>query len=172
MAKSKRKDDDDDELFDVDDGSFHWHELKWQRIGRIALAVFIAAGFLGFFGSGPLSSTTTKSDDSVTQVRYERWVRAHAPTELRLITTSNAPGQSVRLWLDQRFLEGIEIKEIVPEPTRTRAGPERIEFELAVSSTSVPEIIVRYQHLNAGMATGTLGVADRPPLRFRQYAFP
>ena len=161
------------ELFGVDDGSFHRVELRWQRWGRVALALFIIAGFLGLFGSGPLSRATIRSADGSVLVEYERFARAHSTTEVRLrVSTADALGDVLDLWIDQAFARAIELEQIIPQPKQSTADELRLEFEIPASSETVVPIVLRYQPQKLGMARASFGIATRPPIRFRQFVFP
>ena len=161
------------ELFGVDDGSFHRVELRWQRWGRVALALFIIAGFLGLFGSGPLSRATMRSADGAVLVEYERFARAHSTTEVRLrVSTADALGGVLDLWIDQAFARTIELEQIIPEPKQSTADELRLEFEIPASRGVVVPIVLRYRPRKLGVPTASLGIATRPTIRFRQFVFP
>ncbi|MGQ0640310.1 MAG: hypothetical protein ACT4P6_05980 [Gemmatimonadaceae bacterium] len=159
-------------LFGVDDGTFHAREIVWQRVGRVALALFIFGGFVGFFGAGPLSEATTRSPDGTTELQYERWTRGHASTELRLRTSAVADRGALRLWMNKEFAEAIDIQQIVPVAERSSSSAERVEFRILAPQDSTLEVIVRYQPLQIGFKSVTIGLGNSAPLRIRQVVFP
>lgn len=162
----------DDTLFGVDDGSFQETEIRWQRAGRAVLALFVVGGFLGVFGSGPLSDAKIRSEDGSTELRFERWTRAHATTEFRVRTSGIADSGALRLWIDKSFADAIEIQQILPEVERSSSRPERVEFQILAPHDSVVEVVVRYQPLDIGFKTATIGLGHAAPMRIRQVVFP
>jgi hypothetical protein len=175
MAKAKTRPSahEDSTLFGVDDGAFHHRELFWQHIGRFTLALFIAAGLLGVFGSGPLSNAVARSPDGLAQIEYERATRAQASTVLRLqVSSKRALGGVLDVWMDRQFVDGIRLDQIMPEPERSWSGPQRFEFEIPALRDTVVTITVHYRPQEIGMTEATLGVANGAPIRFKQFVFP
>ena len=62
-------------------------EERLHKLGWIVFAGLLLAALAGLLGPGPLSSRS-KSADPALSVEYERFLRNHAPADLRLFNTT------------------------------------------------------------------------------------
>lgn len=77
----------------------------FHRAGWTLLALILLAALAGLLGPGPLSSRTACAGPAFC-VEYERFIRNHAPAELRIRLTHGGGGP-IRLVLGRQFLKAI-----------------------------------------------------------------
>jgi hypothetical protein len=115
---------------------FQRREWSAQRIGWLALALFIAAALAGFFGSGPLSDAHASDPRGGLAVDYQRFVRAGASQRLLFHLQPPASGP-VELRLNRGYLDAVRVEHMLPEPATTTAGAEWTTFVFAPGTRAV-----------------------------------
>lgn len=159
------------------DMAFQRRDWRVQRIGWAVMVLVVAASTAGLLGSGPLSRGRTEVP-GVVSVDYQRFSRFQAPEELRVqVAPAATAAPEVRLAVDRRFLDGAEIRSILPRPDRVESagGDVTFVFPLARPGEGLDVVFnLRSEHL--GLARGRVGVvrADGPPatVEFRQVVYP
>jgi hypothetical protein len=98
---------------------------KLQKIGWIAMLLFVAAGLAGLLGHGPLSAATAGRGGPL-EVRYQRFERLQAPTSIEVLLRSRPiqPG-ALRLWVNAPWLDAFEVHGIAPPPDRQSVTRDR-----------------------------------------------
>lgn len=147
---------------------------KFQRVGRIGLAVFILLALLGFTGSGPLSNASASSPDGEIRVSYERIDRINAPSTLELsFQADQVSAGELKVWIDSGFVSNIRLDQITPEPDSVEVGPDRYVFAFKVSAESDPApISFQFTPEKPGLAKATVGIVDGPSTSLQQFRFP
>jgi len=155
------------------DVEFQLREWRMERMGWVALAGFVVAAAVGVFGDGPLSRASASDDSGQLVIRYERFVRASASSELHLqVVASAANSGEITIWADPAYLGDVEVSSIVPEPKRVEQHGRHIVYVFAVAATAEPsEIAFRYKPARAGRLYGSFGVSEGAPVALRQFAF-
>ena len=104
-------------------------ERVFQRIGVVLLTLFVIAGAAGAFGSGPLSTITTRAGG--TAITYERFGRTTAPTSIAIDVQSTAgDGEPVRFHLDRMFVRDLAFLEVRPSDALKGFDDQRAVFEV------------------------------------------
>lgn len=156
-----------------DEPAFHRRERFARRVGTATIVALLAPAFVGLFGGGPLSHTSTRSSDGTVQVFHERFGRANAPAALRIVLAPSSPSETTaRLWLDRQFVRGIQLEEFLPPAGRGRMTPDRVVYELAIEPSDTVELVVRYRAVSLGSRVVRVGVEGHGTTRFRQFVFP
>jgi hypothetical protein len=145
-----------------------------ERIGWTVMGLIVLAALAGLFGPGPLSMTTVGEKSGPLWLEYPRFGRFKAPLMLRVHLGPNTVQQGpVRLWLGRDYLESVQIEAVTPPPEHVEAGAERLTYAFAASEPSRSAAITF--HLKAdqiGWRRGCIGLAESPPLCFRQLIYP
>ena len=129
------------ELFE--DLDFQRRQWRWQRAGWLLMGLVTAAGLLGFFGSGPFSGDSARSADGVLTVDYERFLRRHAPSTLRVsLLLPATPAGRVALRVDRAYLDDALIESITPEPTHVAIGSDEITYQFDSPQTGGELVVV------------------------------
>jgi hypothetical protein len=150
--------------------------LEWviQRVGWGVMGLVVILALLGVFSSGPLSHTTVTSMDARVSLQYDQFVRFLAPTILQVHLDSEANrDQQTRLWLDRRYLQGVEVQQITPQPERVEAAAERFTYVFNLTADEQPTTVTFHVQLNTmGPLSGRIGLDNDPPLSFSQFVYP
>jgi hypothetical protein len=156
-----------------DDIAFRRREWRMERAGWAALALFVGAAAAGAFGGGPLSRASAVDASGHLVIRYERFVRASAPTELRLqISPAAAHDGEVHLWAEPAYFQNIEISSVVPEPARVEQRGPHLVYAFPVTHSVAPfEISLRVKPTTAGRHSGQFGVSGESAAVVRQFAY-
>ena len=156
------------------DQTFQQRDWRAQRIGRIAMALVVVAALAGTFGDGVLSSRTARTDDGRLEVEYDRVARHGAPQPLRVHVAARAPGDSiVDLWIDQRYVYGLVMREISPPPAETWAGGERLIYRFRLTDLPRTAVIVfQAEASELWSRSGAVGLVNGDSVRFRQFVLP
>ncbi len=154
------------------DLDFQRRQWRVQRIAWVTMAAIVLVALLGLFGTGPLSDAS--AEHGSLRLDYGRFDRKRAPAVLRVdVAAGAAPEGQLRLWLDETYLDGIEIRSIVPEPESAEAGADRTVYVFRVGDASQPATIsFEIEHAAFGRKTGRLGLVDGPAVAFSQFVYP
>jgi hypothetical protein len=156
------------------DEVFQRRDQRAQRIGRVAMALVVAGGLAGVFGGGLLSGSSVRAADGRVSVEYDRVARHGAQQPLRIHIEPRAPGDStVDLWIDQRYMHGLVVREISPAPAESRAGDRRLiyRFRLADPSRSAT-FVFQAEADELWLRHGAVGIVNGDSVRFRQFVLP
>ncbi len=125
----------EDELLDRDypiqeDMRFQEKLWKLERAGWVALSLIVVITLLGVFGAGPLSQTHAQSPDGDLDIRYQRFERNGAASQLQVKAKAGNDGQ-VWLAIDGALLERFTVESIHPQPLVAEAfgNGMRLQFQ-------------------------------------------
>jgi hypothetical protein len=155
--------------------AFQRREWRAQRVGWAGLATIALGGLLGAFGQGVLAQAEGTSTEGTLQVRYERVVRRLAPAEVEFTVAPGMAGADgrVRLWLDRAYAEGLQIRQVQPEPAEVSVTPALLLYSFAVSDGGRPvRITFSVEHGRAGLSRGSAGVLPRGTVTLDQLVLP
>lgn len=150
-----------------------FQEISWtiQRAVFGLMALVILAALAGLLGDGPLSRTSVAG--AGLRVRYERIERYRAPATLRVHPAPGAtPDGLARLWLDRAWLDGVEVRRIVPEPERAEASGDRLVYAIRVAAGQPAAVTIHYEPDRFGFREGRVGLGDGGALSLRQWVHP
>jgi hypothetical protein len=145
-----------------------------QRYGWAVMGLLILAALLGLFGSGPLSHTTIGTPDGALELQYERFWRLLSPTTLRVtLRPAAAHDKEVSVWLSQRYLDRVVVRQVTPQPRRVEAEAERLHYTFSASQMGPPiTVSFNVEPEQSGRVTGRLGLASGQVLDFTQFIYP
>lgn len=160
----------DDRGLELDD-DMRAHRVGWiaQRVGWAVMAAILVAACVGLFGRGPLSEVEERAGDRLL-VRYERFARARATSELQVVAGPDADGE-LRVWLGRDLLRDQEVDHVVPEPVRVVSAGDRLGYVFAVGDGLPTTVVFHLQPERPGRHAAEVGVGDAS-VRFAQYVWP
>lgn len=164
-----------DDLEIGQDLDFQRRQWVMQRVGWVAMGMVILAALVGFMGAGPLSKASVGGPDAGLRLMYLRFDHLHAPTEVRMEISGDAIREGVvRVWVDQAFLDRIQLEQVIPEPEEVLAKPDRTVYVFqAESDPSQPiQVMFQFQQDAFGVHTDRVGLVDGPELTFWQVVYP
>jgi hypothetical protein len=139
------------------------------------MAAFVAAGLLGFLGSGPISRRSVTTVDGALQVDYERFLRSGTRTTLLVrLRPADPDAATFTLRLAQAYLEGMRVERVFPPPRRVQVGRDHVVLDFEVDSRPPGPRAVTIHLLPAGFGgwAATVGLDAGPELRFHQWIYP
>ncbi|GMA17427.1 hypothetical protein E5F05_11220 [Deinococcus metallilatus] len=160
------------------DLEFHRREVRIERLGWAAMLLIVLAALLGLFGSGPLSEKRVQTPDGGLQVKYNRFARYMAPTELRLTFSPGAVrDDQVHIWLSREYLQHMEIQKIIPEPDSAQLEGNRLTYTFNALQNGQPgQILFELQTEAIGRLRGAAGLAgasgNTQEVRFTSFIYP
>jgi hypothetical protein len=130
------------------------------------MALLIAAALLGLFGTGPLSRTTAGDEAGPLWLEYERFARLLAPAPLSVHVGPGAErGGIIRVWIDRRYLDSVELQEVTPQPDSTAVGAERLIFSFRQAEDEGAAVITfNMRPSRFGSLPGRVGLIGGPAL--------
>ena len=153
----------------VSAGETWFHRVGWALFGTIILAALA-----GLLGPGPLSSRTACVARSFC-IDYERFVRNHAPAELRIRILKRGDRDSVRLALGREFLDATQQESITPEPDHVELLPGGQLHLIRAPRLGPNETLIVYRYQTDGPfrdLTIRVSAGDEPGLDVRQFVYP
>jgi hypothetical protein len=145
-----------------------------QRVGWGVMALFLLSGLVGLLGPGPLSKQKIGDQSGLMSLEYERFGRFRTPTTLRIhLEPSTRRSEQVRVWLNPDYLEGVEIRQITPQPDTVEAGGDWMVFVFRRIQLNQPtEVTFHLDPERLGSLHGQVGVAEGQPVSFSQFIYP
>jgi hypothetical protein len=149
---------------------------RFQTVGRVVMALVLAAALLGLLGPGLLSNGAS-ADSPQTQLgvkEYERFLRFMKPTTLRIgLEPGAVTEREARVWLDREYIEGVQIQHITPQPERVEAGSKGMTYVFNVEDPNQSTVFsFDLQPQKMGLLQGRVGLEDEEPVSFKQFVYP
>jgi ribosomal protein L34 len=151
----------------------HLRVSRVRRAGWCVVALALASGLAGAFGSGPLAEERVRDATGELDVGLSRIVRARAPTGflVRLATVSGPETrEGIRLTFDESWVSGVEIESIVPAPAAMATLGGRLVLDFRASPPA--RIAMRVVPVRIGVLKGTITLDEGRPCAFEQWVLP
>jgi hypothetical protein len=157
-----------------EDLPFQRREWLIERVAWAVMALLIAAALLGLFGTGPLSRTTAGDKAGPLWLEYERFARLLAPAPLRVHLGPGAERDGiVRVWIDRRYIDSLELQQVTPQPDSTEVGVERLIFTFRrADGEGAAAITFNMRPSRVGILFGHVGLVNGPALSLQQFVYP
>ena len=149
-------------------------DLWLHRVGWTVMALLLLAALAGLMGPGPLSSRTASAGPSL-KIQYDRFTRYHSPASLHVTVAPASGADQIRLDLDRRFLEAIELESVTPQPARVElaTGGQTYVFDAPRLANGDAEIVFHYRpDRTMRSLRGSVGLADGASVAFTQFVYP
>src|SRR5919199_717735 len=162
------------ELEIAEDIDFQRRTWTVQRIGWVGIALIALASLLGLFGPGLLGRSVAGDRQSSLWMEYSRFERSKGEAMLRIyLGPLSAPENKARLWVSREYLDGVQLRQVTPEPESVEAGPDRMTFVFRLSDPGRPTAVTFYvEPEKVGRLPGRVGLADEQPINFSQFIYP
>jgi len=159
--------------FEIDEDIRH-SEKEWrlERAGWIVMGLVTLAALSGILGRGPLSRQSATDASARLTVRYDRFERAHAKSEIRLeiAPAAVAPGP-FQVWIDRNYLDGLRIVSMDPEPERFEVSSDRVIYTYNAAGTPL-SLDIDCEFEESGNHRGRAGISGGPEVAWEQFAYP
>jgi len=149
---------------------FQRRSWRVQWIAQVGIVLIVLAGLVGFFGGGGISNATARADD--VRIEYPRFMRAHAPVEIRVFPADDArQTSSASITIDAAFFEVFMLEQVSPRPEKEMLGESGIVFEFARSAGGGGPITWQVKATQMGLRSAAITV-DGEPVVIRPFIFP
>ncbi|WP_375417979.1 hypothetical protein [uncultured Hymenobacter sp.] len=158
------------------DEKFQSRSYRVQVVAWVLLLLFLVAGVLGIFGSGPLSDAEAGRSGDVIRAEYERFGRLDTPLLTKVFVGrggADADGR-VRLWVSKNYLDQVAGEQITPLPEATLTAADHSVFVFQLTDAQQPVDVVFYLNTETmGRLHGQIGLVGRPDtLQIKQFIYP
>lgn len=110
-----------------------------QRVAWAVMGLLLLLALLGLFGPGPLSSARVGDRGDPARLEYRRFERLASPTTLRVQVAPGAAREgTVQVALDRRYLEGVRVQRVTPEPDQVEAEGDRLLYGFKIARPDQP----------------------------------
>jgi hypothetical protein len=151
-------------------GDLEFQERQWRIEPWIwfGILVLIVAALAGLFGSGALSARSL--ENGALHLDYDFFLRYNTPTELRVRLKADQH-HNAAFWLDQGFLDEIDLESVNPQPRDVKVRGLQTHFEFAAFDDV--EVQLQFRPNRAGLLAGAIG-SEVPATRleFSQFVYP
>ncbi len=137
------------------------------------MALVLAATLLALLAAGPLGDARTTTADGSLELRYERFARLKAPTDLELRVRVQPGAGEVEVALARGYLRSVRVEAVVPQPDGVELGRDVVTYAFALGS-GVEEAEIDFDLVaeEFGLVHGEIAVGDGQPTGFRQLVYP
>lgn len=149
-------------------------EERVHKFGWMVFAGLLLAALAGLLGPGPLSSRIASAGPPLS-VEYQRFLRNHAPADLRIRVAPPAGADTIRLLVGNAFLEAIELTGVTPAPEAVEVTPEGHVFVFEAPGLGSREALILYRfEPDAAFSDVPVRTAleGGPEVRFSQFVYP
>ena len=156
-----------------EDMRFLRREWRAQRVGWIAMLVFLVLGLAGVLGRGPVSKAE-RGDRASFGVSYERIIRHAAETEVSFHFGAGLQKDSVlKLYISGDYLHDFTISDIVPEPAASGSSGSFVYYTFTRPNARQPGRVVFHMRPNGFWGkTATSALQGATAIRFNQFVLP
>jgi hypothetical protein len=146
----------------------------FQRVSWVVMALIAMGSLLGLFGEGRLSDRTKGDQQNLLWLEYEQFGRYHSTTQLNIhLTPIVSTQQSAQIWISRRYLKGMQVQAIVPEPHQVVANADYLTYYFKVTNSQQPlTVTIDLQTNHIGHIAGEVGRPNQQPLQFHQFIYP
>jgi hypothetical protein len=143
---------------------------RFKRTCWMLMAMIILASIAGLLGPGPLSAR--KISDQMLTVEYNRFARRSAPTKLQISFNREQAAREIRLSINLKFLENIELNKISPAPLVESVNNSNVVYTFSAMEGSESRVTIHYKPEAYGATRLEAAIPGQPPIRFQQFVFP
>ena len=154
------------------DEDLHQQKIEWriQRIVWPLLTVLLIAIAAGLLGQGPIARAQAGSASAGITMDYHRFLRRMTNDTLEL--KLQAASERVRLHIDARYLDAVELERVFPQPETVLSGAQAttMEFSGQPGQWIVVHVELKPQHV--GTVDGWIAADEHPRQPFSQFVYP
>jgi hypothetical protein len=144
-----------------------------ERIGWGVLTLIVLAALLGLFGTGPLDRATAVAATGALRADYPRFARIQSPLSVTLRFEPPAGQARAQIWLEQSYLDAIDLKRITPEPESAVLGADRLTYVFALGEEAGQRTVkIQFEARGPGYLEGRMGVVDAGEVNIGHFFYP
>jgi hypothetical protein len=155
------------------DPPFERNWLWAERIGRVVMVLFVAAGLCGLLGHGPYSHSTVKSAASGLAVDFEPVARSQSATQVTIHLNNDTAGPTLDLFLSNNMVEPMGLQRMLPQPVKVTTVEDGLMLTVAVPP-GTPDADLRLMLMPLSLGSNELmaRLDGHAPIRWTQFVVP
>jgi hypothetical protein len=143
---------------------------KGERVGWYVFSAILILTMAGLFGTGPLSTTTTRSASGTLNVEYDKFERNGAANQMVITTRADRNGK-VWLVINGALFQKFTIESIQPEPSAYESFLNGVRLELTPDPEGWATAYIGLRPTGLGVARTTIYTGGES-VEFRQFIYP
>jgi hypothetical protein len=152
---------------------FHRKQFLAERVGWLAMTLYLAWALLGGFGDGWISRKQAANQAQSCVVDYQRYGRRDAPFELRLRLQLDAQKDRLSLHLNREFVERVNIDHATPAYHSMQADALGVTLVFIVAPKPDEHMVtIEYTPEHTGALHGVVRPAEGGEVAFDQFIYP
>ncbi|TGD92518.1 hypothetical protein [Methylobacterium nonmethylotrophicum] len=139
-------------------------EQRWngfQTIVQGLIGLMIAAGLAGLFGDGPLAHVERPVPGTPVVLRYDRFLRAGFPAQMRVAITRPLDDEHVAVDLNGDFLAHVSVDATQPRAEAVDATPAGVTYRFRLGAERRGDITLMLSPRAYGATKATVSVLGR-----------
>lgn len=144
---------------------------RFERVGFVGLLLLIAVSLAGLFSRGPLSEQQVRTPDGRLQVQYQRFSRNGAQDDV-VVTANGPPGQMLYLVLGSRWLEGLSIEALNPQPAPLKSQGRDLVVPMLADAHGSAVLYLTLRSDGIGLYRGHIGLQGGQTLDVNLFIYP
>jgi hypothetical protein len=139
-------------------------ERRWnvfQTVVQVLIGLTIAAGLAGLFGDGPLARAERAVPGTPLVLRYDRFLRAGYPSQMRVTIARPLDDEHVALDLSADFLEHVSVSATQPRAESVDATPAGVTYRFRLGSERRGDIAFMLAPREYGATTARVSALGR-----------
>ncbi len=151
--------------------TFTGREWTAESLGWVLLGLALVAAMLGALGSGPLSSARAVSPSGRMTLDYQRITHQEADDQVVVEVVGGAGTGTVTLQLGGEWLDGLDLRQVLPQPSEETATPEGVDLAIPVRGGGPVRVVLSFRMRALGPTQGLLRSGGEE-IRFTQLVLP
>lgn len=155
-----------------EDMAFQHKTWRVQRIAWVVMAGLVAAGLLGLFSRGPLSSDEARNAKGDLTVKFDFFERYEGASGFEIRGVAGPDETTITLRLGAAFLDAYTVRGIAPPPVSSTAAAGNWDAAFNVAPGAAFAIHIDARARTAGLVAIAVGATGRDQVTFRQFIYP
>lgn len=157
------------------DENMEFQRRSWiiQRVGWAIFTLVILLAALGLFGDGVLSNAQAGQPDGGFWLEYPRFERFEDEFRMKVHAGEGAAAErEIRIQLNQRYLDAIEVNHISPEPDSEIKDADGVTYVFKTDRSSRFTAHFYMLPRKVGPLSGTFRLQNGDRVDFSQFIYP
>ncbi|AWN54123.1 hypothetical protein [Methylobacterium sp. 17Sr1-1] len=144
--------------FPVFERRWNWFQIGVQSL----IGLVIASGLAGLFGDGPLARAERAVPDTPIVLRYDRFLRAGFPSQMRIGITRPLEAEHVAIDLNADFLQHVSVDATQPRAEAVDATPAGVTYRFRLGPERRGDITLMLSPREFGPVAARVSALGRP----------
>jgi hypothetical protein len=144
---------------------------RFERIGWVALLILVGLTLAGLFSKGPLSNMERQTPDGRLRIEYQRFSRSGAQDDV-VIAVRGAPNQMQYVVLGSRWLEGLSIDAMNPQPAPLKSEGRDLVIPMLTDAEGMATLYLTFHSNGVGLYKAYVRLRGGENLTVSKFIYP